>query len=60
MKYQFCHGCESLVPSKAPVCPHCHSYKFDTKGPLLDVALKRLREQIRNKKNEASGEKDSE
>ena len=27
--YKVCEGCDSIVGSGAPLCPNCHSYRFE-------------------------------
>ena len=27
--YKVCEGCDSIVGIAAPLCPNCHSYRFD-------------------------------
>ena len=27
--YKVCEGCDSIVGSSAPLCPNCHSYRFE-------------------------------
>ncbi len=29
MVHKQCAGCGALLPMKKPMCPHCHSYRFD-------------------------------
>jgi len=28
--YKVCVGCDSIIGSSAPICPNCHSYRFET------------------------------
>jgi len=27
--YMVCEGCDSIVVRDSPMCPNCHSYRFD-------------------------------
>lgn len=27
--YKICQGCESIVVTKAAMCPNCHGYRFE-------------------------------
>jgi len=27
--YKVCEGCDSIVGKGAPICPNCHSFRFD-------------------------------
>lgn len=27
--YKVCEGCDSIIGSAAPLCPNCHSYRFE-------------------------------
>jgi hypothetical protein len=29
MAHKQCAGCGALLPMRKPMCPHCHSYRFD-------------------------------
>jgi len=29
MEHKQCAGCGALLPVRKPMCPHCHSYRFD-------------------------------
>ena len=28
--YKVCEGCDSIVGTAAPLCPNCHSFRFDS------------------------------
>ncbi len=33
--YKICEGCESIVTTRAALCPSCHSYRFDARGDMV-------------------------
>ena len=28
--YKVCEGCDSIIGAGAPLCPNCHSFRFET------------------------------
>lgn len=39
--YKVCEGCDSIIGTAAPICPNCHSFRFDT-APARVVSQARL------------------
>lgn len=40
--YKICHGCESIVVSKAAMCPNCHGYRFEQDSKEIIRHARRL------------------
>jgi hypothetical protein len=39
--YKVCEGCDSIVGSAAPLCPNCHSFRFDS-APARVISQARI------------------
>ncbi len=38
-RYKICEGCDSIVSRRAPTCPNCYGYRFNTnRQAIIDQA----------------------
>lgn len=40
--YKVCEGCDSIIGHGAPLCPNCHSYRFDSSAERVIFQAKIL------------------